>query len=169
MYRRLFFLFPNTKDTKEAVHNLIKEDVNIKQIHALAKPGVNLDGLPAPAPNQRRDMHTKIENTLWNLNLGTFFTALIILILSFISANYYLCAASLVVMTATYWTGYYYLTKPTIHLSGFHAAFEHNEILLMIDVPKNQVGKIEQILHNKSPSALEEGISWTPSDLSMNV
>lgn len=59
--------------------------------------------------------------------------------------------------------------KPTIHLSGFHAAFRHDEILLMVDVPKDQVALIEQILHNKNPSASEEGISWTPSDLSMNV
>jgi len=31
------------------------------------------------------------------------------------------------------------------------------------------VAKIEQIVHNKSPSASEEGISWTPADLSMHV
>lgn len=169
MYRRLFFLFPNTKDAKKAVHNLILEDISVKQMHALSKPGVNLAGLPAPAPNQRRDMHTKIEHILWNFNLCIFFTALVVLTSSFISTHYYLSAISLVVMAATYWTGYYYLTEPTIHLSGFHAAFEHNEILLMIDVPKNQISKIEQILHSKAPSALEEGISWTPSDLSMNI
>lgn len=40
--------------------------------------------------------------------------------------------------------------KPTIHLSGFHAAFQHDEILLMVDVPKDQVALIEQILHNKT-------------------
>ena len=114
-------------------------------------------------------MHTKIENTLWNFNLGTFFTALVILIMSFISANYWLAAASLVVMLTTYWSGYYYLTKPTIHLSGFHAAFQHDEILLMVDVPKQQVALIEELVHRKSPSASEEGISWTPADLSMNV
>ncbi len=169
MYRRLFFLFPNKEDTKKAVQDLIRENISSKQMHSLSRPGVNLEGLPVSAPNQRRDMHTKIEDTLWGFNLGTFFTALIILLLSVISANYLLTAASLVVMIATYSTGYYYLTKPTIHLSGFHAAFQHNEILLMVDVPKDQVAKVEQILHHMCPSASEEGISWTPADLSMNV
>ncbi len=169
MYRRLFFLFPNTEEAKQAVEVLTQENISIRQMHTLSKPGVNLDGLPASAPNQQRDMHTKIENTLWNFNLGTFFTALVILVFSFISANYWLAAASLVVMLTTYWSGYYYLTKPTIHLSGFHAAFQHDEILLMVDVPKQQVTQIEELVHRKSPSASEEGISWTPADLSMNV
>ncbi|RKZ90288.1 MAG: hypothetical protein DRQ43_11485, partial [Gammaproteobacteria bacterium] len=66
MYRRLFFLFPNTSDAKKAVQNLVQENISIKQMHSLSKPGVNLDGLPVSAPNQRRDMHTKIENSLWN-------------------------------------------------------------------------------------------------------
>ncbi len=169
MYRRLFFLFPNIENAKKAVQDLIQENINIKQIHSLSRPGVNLEGLPTSAPNQQRDMHTKIEDTLWSLNLGIFFTALVILLMSIISGNYFLATMSLIVMVATYSTGYYYLTKPTIHLSGFHAAFQHNEILLMVDVPKTQVAKIEQILHDKNPSASEEGISWTPSDLSMNV
>ncbi|MCW8929591.1 MAG: hypothetical protein OQL19_05055 [Gammaproteobacteria bacterium] len=169
MYRRLFFLFPNRADAKKAVQDLVQENISIKQMHSLSKPGVDLSGLPVSAPNQRRDMHTKIENSLWNFNLGTFFIALFILVLSFISSNYFLVIASLVVMIATYSIGYYYLTKPTIHLSGFHAAFQHNEILLMVDVPKNQVAKIERIIHNKNPSGSEEGISWTPADLSMNV
>ena len=169
MYRRLFFLFPDCKEAKKAVESLIQENISIKQMHALAKPGMDLEGLPVCAPNQRRDMHTKIENTLWNLNLSLFFVALFILAMSFISSNYFVMFGSLVVMTATYWTGYHYLTKPTIHLSGFHAAFQHNEILLMVDIPKDQVSRVEHIISHKNPSASEEGISWTPSDLSMNV
>ncbi|MFK5891980.1 MAG: hypothetical protein QM504_02025 [Pseudomonadota bacterium] len=169
MYRRLFFLFPNTTDAKKAVQDLLQEKITIKQMHTLSKPGVNLDGLPVCAPNQRRDMHTKIENSLWNFNLSIFFIALFILVMAFISSNYFLAVTSFLVMAATYSIGYYYLTKPTIHLSGFHAAFQHNEILLMVDVPKNQVGLVEKIVHDKNPSGLEEGISWTPADLSMNV
>ena len=169
MYRRLFFLFPDAADAKKAVQDLIEENISIKQMHSLSKPGVNLEGLPVSAPNQRRDMHTKIENSLWNFNLGIFFIALFVLVMAVIAANYFLAAISLLVMAATYTIGYYYLTKPTIHLSGFHAAFQHNEILLMVDVPKDQVAFIEHIVHNKNPSASEEGISWTPSDMSMNV
>ncbi len=169
MYRRLFFLFPSIAEARKAVQDLIQEDISIKQMHSLSRPGVDLEGLPISAPNQRRDMHAKIEDSLWNFNLGIFFIALFVLIVSFISANYFLVVISLLVMLATYAIGYYYLTKPTIHLSGFHAAFQHNEILLMVDVPKNKVAQIEQIIHNKNPSASEEGISWTPSDLSMNI
>jgi len=39
----------------------------------------------------------------------------------------------------------------------------------MVDVPKHQVAQIEHIVCRKNPSASEEGISWTPSDLSFNV
>ena len=169
MYRRLFFLFPDKSETEHAVQELIEAGLNTQQMHALSRPGVDLQGLPAATPNQRRDMHTKIEHSLWHLNLGIFFVALFVLVTSFISSSYYLSAASLLVMIATYWMGYYYLTIPTIHLSGFHAAFQHGEILLMVDVPKQRVQEIEQILHHKNPSASEEGISWTPSDLSLNV
>lgn len=70
MYRRLFFLFPDRKAALKAVNDLIQEKITLKQMHTLSKPGINLKGLPVSAPNQQRDMHTKIENTLWNLNLG---------------------------------------------------------------------------------------------------
>ncbi|MCU7940654.1 MAG: hypothetical protein KZQ64_11625 [gamma proteobacterium symbiont of Bathyaustriella thionipta] len=169
MYCRLFFLFHDTRDAKKAVAILTQKNISITQMRTLAKPGVNLEGLPVSAPDQRRDMHTKIESFLWNFNLSLFFIALYILAMSFIFSNYFLMFGSLVVMTATYWTGYHYLTKPTIHLSGFHAAFEHNEILLMVDILKEQISQVEDIISHKNPSASKEGISWTPSDLSMNV
>ena len=169
MYRRLFFLFPDKIEAQKAVDTLTQKNISLRQMHALAKPDTDLNGLPVSAPNQRRDMHSKIEDSLWNLNLGIFFVALFILLVSFISANYFVIFSALIVMAATYGLGYYYLTKPTMHLAGFHAAFQHGEVLLMVDVPKHQVTEIEQILHHKNPSASEEGISWTPSDLSMNV
>jgi hypothetical protein len=169
MYRRLFFLFPDKKTTQKAVNDLVQEKIKIKQMHTLSKAGVDLKGLPAAAPNQQRDMHTKIENILWNSNLVIFFIALFVLISSLISNNFFVAGVSLFIMLSTYAFGYYYLTKPTVHLVDFHAAFEHNEILLMVDVPKYQVAKIERIVCGKNPSALEEGISWTPSDLSFNV
>lgn len=165
----LFFLFPDKQDASKAVQDFIQEDISIKQIHALARQGVNLDGLPVAAPNQRRDMHSKAEYSLWNSNLALFFIALFICIIAFLYSNYPLMFASLALMSITYLIGDYYLTKPTIHLSNFHAAFEHNEILLMVDVPKAQVRKIEQLMSHKNPSASEEGISWTPADLSMSV
>jgi hypothetical protein len=169
MYRRIFYLFPNKTETQKAVNELLDAKLSIHQMHVLSRPDIDLEGLPASAPNQQRDTHTKIENSLWNLNLVIFFVALFVLVISFISVSYWWASAALSVMIATYWAGYYYLTKPTIHLAGFHAAFEHSEILLMVDVPKHKVAEIEQLLSKKNPSALEEGISWTPSDLSMNV
>jgi len=39
----------------------------------------------------------------------------------------------------------------------------------MIDIPRDQVTHIEHIMNNKNPSASEEGISWTPGNLSMNI
>ncbi|MFK5986703.1 MAG: hypothetical protein QM479_14945 [Pseudomonadota bacterium] len=169
MYRRLFFLFPDKLQTQKAVDNLIMHNIHTKQMHVLSKPGVDLQGLPLPSPNQRRDMHTKIEDTLWYSNLGLFFIALFISINAYFSANYYLMVVSFIVMVLCYSMGYYYLTKPTIHLDGFHAAFAHGEILLMVDVPKNQVADIEHLVQHNSPAASEEGISWTPSDFSMKV
>ncbi len=169
MYRRLFFLFPDVKEAKKAVHSLMQEGITTKQMHTLSRSGINLDDLPSSAPNQKLDMHTKIENILWNMNLGIFVIALLVLVSAINAGNNFLFITTLLIMTATYWTGYFYLKKPTIHLSDFHAAFAHNEILLMVDVPKDQVVHIEKIIHNKIPAASEEGISWTPSNLSMNI
>ena len=54
MYRRLFFLFPSTADTRKAVQDLTQEDISIKQMHSLSRPGVDLEGLPVSSLNQRK-------------------------------------------------------------------------------------------------------------------
>jgi len=72
MYRRLFFLCPNKIEAQRAVQELMDAGLSAEQMHALSTSGVNLQGLPTASPSQRKDMHTKIENSLWHLNLGIF-------------------------------------------------------------------------------------------------
>ncbi len=47
-----------------------------ERIHALARDGMDLSGLPAATPRQRQDAGWKLEWTLWRANLALFFVAL---------------------------------------------------------------------------------------------
>ena len=50
------------------------------------------------------------------------------------------------------------------HLDEFRDAMAHGEILLMVDVPEQQVADIENLVHHHHPEATVGGVSWgTPA------
>jgi hypothetical protein len=169
MNRRLFFLFPDKGHAREVVQKLKNNDVAVDHIHALAKPGVDLDGLPIASRQQKNDMHSTLEKVLWNSNLLIFFIALLALIFALFVGNTGLTFFTAWLMILTFAAGSYYIHKPSIHLSEFQAAFKHGEILLMVDVPKDRMVEIEKIVHEHHPEVEDGGVSWTPGNMALQI
>ena len=77
-------------------------------------------------------------------------------------------AAALAVMVTTFIGGLLFTQYlPHTHLGNFHAALARGEILVMVDVPKDQVHRVEQFIHAHYPEAYDGGISWTAETLGL--
>lgn len=78
-------------------------------------------------------------------------------------ANYWLLAMiAVTVMAVTCFSAAFYAMRvPETSLAEFRGALSHDEILLMVDVPRSQVAEIEDLIRHRHPSAQAGGSSWT--------
>lgn len=164
MKRRLYFLFPDADAARRAVADLGTNGVATRQIHAIARDGVDLGGLPPASAAQRRDTLCRIERGLWNCNLAVFALAAALLVAGLALDNTLAWMLALVVMLLTFGGGTLFaLRLPSVHLDEFRAALAHGEILLMVDVSRDCVESIEELMLRVHPEAVPGGSSWTPN------
>ena len=161
MLRRLFFLFPDEAHAQRAVDQIVKRDIPLRRIHAIAQ-NVRLKTLPQATHRQKDDTAFLIERILWSANLSVFAVALAAFVLALISSEANWAMLSLLIMTATFIAGEQFVVHvPTVHLTEFSGALSHGEILLMIDIPSKRLVEIENFVHHTFPEAVVGGVSWS--------
>jgi hypothetical protein len=162
MKRRLYFLLPDTAHTREVVNELEASDIERRHLHVVAAQDVDLDGLPEATRWQRRDLGARLERIFWDGNLVLFFLALLaLLVLAVMPVSWYWLLAPLAVMLATFLSGVEFTRHiPDVHLSGFSDAIHHREILLMVDVPVDEVRRVEDLVRRHHPEAVAGGVGW---------
>jgi hypothetical protein len=160
--RRLYFLLPDALHTRSVVRELEAGGIERRRMHVIAGEGADLKDLPSASRNQRRDLSAKLETVLWNGNLSLFFAALLVLgVLVFLDTSPWWLLLPAAVMLATFlagleFTGY----LPNVHLSEFTDALHHQEILLMVDVPADQLARVEETVRRHHPEAVTGGTCW---------
>ena len=161
MLRRLFFLFPDEKHAQRAVDQLIDQNIPKRHMHAITR-GVKLTSLPEATERQKKDTAFRVEKFLWNANLLLFAVALLILIASLVTAEWFWFGFALVTMLITFFAGQQFVVRiPDVHLTEFTDALSHGEILLMVDLSLYRVAEIENFVHKHHPEATVGGASWT--------
>ena len=164
MKRRLYFLFPDATTARRAVADLGTNGVATGQIHAIARDDVDTTGLPPATAPQRRDSLCRIDRGLWNCNLAVFALALVILMVGWAFGSTLVWMPALVVMLLSVGGGALFaLRLPSVHLDEFRTALAHGEILLMVDVSRDCVESIEELMLRVHPAAVPGGSSWTPN------
>ncbi len=168
MIRRLYFTFPSADVAQRAVDELQQSDISLKHMHALARSGVDLTGLPPSTANQRRGLREQLALLFWRTELILFFLALAILILALIYGFWLAAGLALLAMLISFASGVFYAIRvPETTLQEHRGALAHNEVLLLVDVPKRQVPRVEDIIHRHHPAAITGGSSWTIGALGM--
>jgi len=162
MFRRLNFLLPNARLAQNVANELTMLGVSDKDIHTYAEHNLPIGSLNPATENQVHDEAQKIENIFWKGNLALFFIFLGICLIAFIMQQYSLALLSLGVMIISFAVGYFFVRHiPRVHINEFKHAVSHNELLMMVDIPDDKVGFIENIIHRHHPAAVEGGSSWT--------
>jgi cobalamin biosynthesis protein CobD/CbiB len=163
MKRRLYFLFSDTGQARSAVADLAGLGVDPGHLHVLARPGTDLSGLPTATERQRRDFLMRLEKTLWGGNLVLFGLAFTGLVLAAVFGSVPGMVLAAAVLIASFTSGALFaLRMPLVHLNEFHEALRHGELLLMVDVSRDCMEDVEELIRHRHPEAVTGGSSWTP-------
>ena len=163
MKRRLYFLFSDNGQARTAVADLAGIGVDAGHMHVVARPGVDVSGLPPATERQRRDVLKRLDKTLWGGNLVLFGVAFAVLVLAMVFGNAVGMVLAMAVMIASLTAGALFAMRlPSIHLDEFHEALHHGELLLMVDVSRDCVEDVEELMRRRHPEAVAGGSGWTP-------
>ena len=131
-------------------------------MHAVAKPGTDLSGLPRATEGQKHDQVWRLERLFWYGNLGVFALAALGLGTAVFAWSPAGMVASVLVLLATFIAGERFAVKlPHAHLADLRVPLEHGEVVLLVDVPFQRVREIEHLVAERYPEIGVGGVGWT--------
>ena len=162
MWRRLYFTFPHAEHARRVVAELERDGVNRNRIHTIARPDVDISGLPIANEAQRKDRVWFWERTFWNGNLIFFAIMLAITALALYAGSPGWAILAVAAALAAVVLGERFAVKvPHVHLSEMRVPMTHGEVIVMVDVPRTRVRDIEQLVSRHHPEAGVGGVGWT--------
>jgi hypothetical protein len=165
MRRRLYFLLPNIDLVKRMVDELLLARIDEGHIHVLAKEGTPLENLPEANLLQKTDFVPAVERglavggatgVLAGLGALTFPPAGLVL-----GGGAILGIALAGAGVGAWAAGMIGASIPNSHLKEFEKAIEQGWLLMMVDVPKNRVDSVTEMIKNYHPEADMYGIDPT--------
>jgi hypothetical protein len=161
-HRRLYFIVPEESHAVQIVTDLETAGVDRQHIHAIGGKGTTLEKLPAANERQRHDTAWRLQQILWLGNLVLFVLGAIGLIVSVLQGSLIGTVLSFAAMALTLTAGVLFATRvPDTHLDEFRGVLSHHEVLLLVDVPKQRVAEIEELISRRHPEATAGGTGWT--------
>jgi hypothetical protein len=162
MYRRLYLAFPTTNQARRAVADLQTAGIPTDHMHAVAKDGTDLSGLPRATEGQRHDQVWRLEGLFWYGNLGVFALAFVGMVVALFAGSPAGILVSLAVMLATFFAGKRFAVKlPHAHLADLRVPLERGEVVLLVDVPVRRVREVEHLVAERHPEIGVGGVGWT--------
>jgi hypothetical protein len=158
--RRLYFLLPDTDHARTTADELRAGGIARADIHAVARPDIDLGVLPEVTGALRRDRQDRAEHWLWGVNLGMFFVALVVMVLALAIGAEILVLAMAGVILASVGLGIVWSQLPDVDLGEFRDGLSHGEVLLMVDVPWRDGRQLIEEVRRHHPEALPGGSTW---------
>ncbi|MCW8919523.1 MAG: hypothetical protein OQL08_12010 [Gammaproteobacteria bacterium] len=167
MWRRLYLTFPDSEHARQVSDELQRDGIKREQLHAMSRDGGALPGLPPASAGQQQDRVWFWERLYWNANLALFGVALFGFVVALFNgaAAWALFAAA--VMLFTFLGGNYFVRElPHAHLNEMREPLQHGEVVLMVDLPPQQLQWAEAIVR-RHPEAGGNVVGWTVPGLGM--
>ena len=154
--RRIYFLVPDIGTTHNIVNELLLARVDERHIHVLARQGTPLENLPEASFVQKSDFIPALEQGVavggaTGLLAGL---AAVALPTGLVLGGGAILAASLAgAGLGGWWSSMIGASAGNRRLKDYEAAVERGEILVMVDVPKDKVGEIQEKVRLHHPAA----------------
>ncbi len=154
--RRLYFLAPNVEAAHKIVDDLLVHRVPEKCIHVIAREGTPLDDLPEADFRQKSNVVMASLRGLaiglilglivgfiaWALVPGWFSSPALVAIIALAGALVGTWSASMIGVSAS-----------NRDLEAFESAIRRGELLMLVDVPRQRMAEIKNLVHKHHPEA----------------
>ena len=164
MRRRLYFLLPDVDSARQAVNELLLARIDIGHMHVMARKGTSMTDLPEADIMQKSDLVYGFER---GLLIGGF-TGIIAGIVASLSTTTGLSGGGLILACAAagavigaWSSGMIGSDVVNSRVKPFEDAMESGHILLMVDVPKDDVKTITDMVTTQHPEIKEKQIDHT--------
>jgi len=158
--RRIYFLVPNIAITHKIVEELQSEGIEGRHIHILAKRDTPLEGLPEAGVSIKTDFIPAVER---GVALGGS-TGLLAGLFGLRFSGYAIAGGPLlgVIMAGatigSLMGGLAGMNSGNSRLKRFEEAIEQGELLVLVDIPRERIEAIKQLVIKHHPEAEFEGI-----------
>ncbi len=157
MRRRLYFLLPDIRSTQNIFKELLLARIEERHIHVLAKDGTALRGLPEATVLQKSDA---VHGAGLGLIVGGVTGALAgIAVMLYppsglaMGLGIVLAMAVLGGVMGIWVSGMIASSVPNTHLEKFKTEIEQGKVLMIVDVPKDQVDEVSNAIKKHHPEA----------------
>ena len=165
MRRRLYFLLPDLGSAIRTGNDLLLARIEDRYMHFLAKRGMSLGKLHAANYFQKSDLRHSMQvgfilggclGFLVGIYIymtppeGANLQLVTILIATVVGALFGAWAASMIG-----------ISTPNTALKRFEAEIGEGRVLLMVDVPKDRVEELQELVHRSHPEASDHGLEPT--------
>ncbi|RMD68776.1 MAG: DUF1269 domain-containing protein [Gammaproteobacteria bacterium] len=163
--RRLYFLVPDVETARKIVEELLLARVEERHIHLIAKEGTPMEDLPEATFLQKTDFVPALERGLAIGGATGLLAGLVAM--TFPPAGLVLGGAAVLATTlagagvGAWLSSMIGAALPNSRIKQFEEAIEKGEILMMVDVPKDRVHEIEELIKKHHPEAEVEGTEPT--------
>ncbi len=167
MNRRLYFILPDVEVSRLVLRDLLLARVSENHMHFLGKRGMDLEDLPEATSAERSDITHGMQVGIVSGALGGAIIGLgvygmqvisgmkpmyeIILLLFILGAAFGVWVSGVLIGSST----------PNTKLKQFEHAIDEGHILLMLDVPKDKVDEVRELILKHHPEAEDHGIEPT--------
>lgn len=160
--QRLYFVIPNVQSCRMIVNELLLARIDDKHIHVMAKDGQVPRDLPQANLLQTSDFVPAVERGLTIGGATGLFAA--ILAYSFQSAGLEIGGFAILAIClagggiGAWISGMIGVDVPNSQLESFRPALDAGNLLLIVDVKKEKVSEIEEMIKNLHPEAADHGV-----------
>jgi hypothetical protein len=165
MRRRLYFLLPDVATAKQVVNELLLARIEERHIHVLAKEGAEMEDLPEATLLQKSDFVHGVEQGL-AVGGATGVVAGLLAVtfppVGLVLGGGAVLATALAGAGMGAWiSGMIATDVPNSRLKEFEDAVHAGQLLMMVDVPKEQVEDVSESVKKHHPEADMHGTEPT--------
>jgi hypothetical protein len=163
--RRLYFLVPNTEYAENMINDLLLARIEERHIHLIAREGTPMEKLPEASLAQKTDFIPAAQRGL--MLGGTLGLLAGLAAMTFPPAGVVVGGGAVLFTTlggagfGAWVSSMIGVNIPNSRLQQFEEAINRGEILMLLDVPKNRVEEIEEIISGHFPQVAIKGTEPT--------
>jgi hypothetical protein len=160
--KRLYFLIPDVESARTIVNELLVARIEERHIHVLAKRGTPMEDLPEASMLQKTDFIPAVERCL---ALGGATGTIAGLVAVSLPPAWPVIAGGIILASAlagagvgAWLGGMAGMNVGSTRLKQFEDAIERGQFLMMIDVPRERVERITELVRKHHPEADIKGV-----------